>query len=157
MLQIGDRAPEFSLIDQDKQSVSLSSFKGQNVLLLFFPAAFSATCTEELCSVRDDLGRYSALDVQPIGISVDLPFTLARYREEQRLPFPLLSDFNKEVSRAYGALYEEWIWGLKGVSKRAVFVIDRDGIVRYSEILEDAREVPDFNKVKAALEELATA
>ncbi|GAB4094410.1 peroxiredoxin [Flaviaesturariibacter terrae] len=151
MLQIGDAAPDFTLPDSDRKMVSLSQLRGKPVLLLFFPAAFTSVCTAELCSVRDELSRYEELGAQPIGISVDLPFTLARYKEDQGLNFPLLSDFNKEVSKAYNALYEEFILGLKGVSKRAAFVLDGEGKIRYAEVLDNAGEQPDFAAIKAAL------
>ncbi|RYY86972.1 MAG: redoxin domain-containing protein [Chitinophagaceae bacterium] len=148
-------APQFTLPDSDRKMISLSDFHGKPVLLLFFPAAFTSVCTAELCSVRDELGLYQELSVQPLGISVDMPFTLAKFKEDQRLNFPLLSDFNKEVSKAYNALYEEFILGLKGVSKRAAFLIDGEGQIRYAEVLENAGEQPDFNAIKAALAELS--
>jgi len=154
MIQTGQPAPDFNLIDSDKKAVKLSDLRGQNVLLLFFPAAFTSVCTAELCSVRDNLSQYASVHAQPLGISVDLPFTLAKFKEEQQLNFPLLSDFNKDASRAYGCIYEDWILGLKGVSKRAAFIIDREGIVRYAEVLENAGEQPDFAAIKAALEEV---
>jgi peroxiredoxin len=157
MIKIGDKAPDFTLIDQDRRPLTLSSFRGENVLLLFFPAAFTSVCTAELCSVRDNLTRYQAVHAQPFGISVDMPFTLAKFREEQGLNFPLLSDFNKEASRAYDCLYEDWILGLKGVSKRAAFVIDREGIVRYAEVLENAGDQPNFELINRALDELVPA
>ncbi|RYE01815.1 MAG: peroxiredoxin [Sphingobacteriales bacterium] len=157
MLQKGDKAPDFTLPDSDRQMISLSQYRGRPVLLLFFPAAFTSVCTAELCSVRDDFERYTRIGAQPLGISVDMPFTLGRYKEEQGLNFPLLSDFNKEVSKAYNALYEEFILGLKGVSKRAAFLIDGEGIIRYAEVLENAGNVPDFDAIKAALDSLSVA
>ncbi|RYZ23339.1 MAG: peroxiredoxin [Chitinophagaceae bacterium] len=156
-LQVGDTAPDFTLIDDNRQPVTLSSLRGENVLLLFFPAAFTSVCTAELCEVRDNLARYTSVKARPLGISVDLPFTLAKFKEEQQLNFPLLSDFNKEASRAYGSIYEDWILGLKGVSKRAAFVIDREGIIRYAEVLENAGEQPDFALINKALAELEPA
>ncbi|TCJ14471.1 redoxin domain-containing protein [Flaviaesturariibacter flavus] len=156
-LRVGDPAPDFTLIDDQRQPVTLSAFRGENVLLLFFPAAFTSVCTAELCSVRDSLERYGALNARPFGISVDLPFTLARFKEEQRLNFSLLSDFNKEVSRAYGCLYENWILGLKGVSKRAAFLVDRQGVIRYAEVLENAGDLPNFELINKTLEEMEPA
>jgi peroxiredoxin len=153
-LQPGDKAPSFTLIDSDKNKVSLADQKGKNVVLLFFPAAFTGTCTKELCEVRDNLTFYNGLDAQVYGISVDLPFTLAKFRQEQNYNFPLLSDFNKVASRAYGAIYEDWILGLKGVSKRASFVIDKEGVIRFVEVLENANDYPDFAGIKKALSEL---
>lgn len=154
-LQIGQPAPAFTLFDTDKKEVSLSGYKGQNVLLLFFPLAFTSVCTAELCSVRDSLKMYEGFSAQPIGISVDSLFTLAKFKEEQRLNFPLLSDFNKQASRAYGALYENWGFGMQGVSKRAAFVIDGEGIVQYAEVLENAGDQPDFKAIKKSLSGLA--
>lgn len=134
--------------------VSLEDFRGKNVVLLFFPAAFTGVCTAELCAMRDDIATYQNLDAQILAISVDLPFTLGKFREEQNLNFPLLSDFNKEASKAYGAFYEHWILGLNGVSKRSAFVIDREGIVRYAEVLDNAGELPNFEAVRKVLGEL---
>lgn len=119
-------------------------------MLLFFPLAFTSTCTTELCNVRDNLKQYEELDAQPLGISVDSLFTLGKFKEEQHLNFPLLSDFNKEASKAYGALYEDF-FGMKGVSKRAAFVIDKQGIVQYAEVLEDAGSLPDFETIRGKL------
>lgn len=153
-LKAGDRAPEFTLVDSDKNKVSLSSQKGKNVVLLFYPAAFTSTCTKELCQTRDELSMYNDLNAVVFGISVDMPFTLARFKQEQSYNFPQLSDFNKEASRAFGCLYEEWILGLKGVSKRASFVIDKEGVVRHAEVLENASDYPNFDAIKDTLKNL---
>lgn len=146
-LNIAQPAPDFSLYDTDKKKISLSDYRGKNVLLLFFPQAFTSTCTKELCAVRDDIARYSNTKAEVIGISVDSVFTLKRYKEDQQYNFPLLSDFNKEVSALYGSLYEEWILDMKGVSKRAAFIVDKNGILAYAEVLENAGEVPDFGAI----------
>ena len=153
-IQTGQPAPDFKLFDSDKKERSLSEEKGSNVLLLFFPLAFTSVCTAELCSVRDNLKNYEGMNAKVFGISVDSPYTLAKYREEQRLNFPLLSDFNKEVSRAYNALYETFGMGMKGVSKRAAFVVDKEGRIRYAEVLENAGEQPDFAAIQKTLKEL---
>lgn len=150
-LKIGDKAPEFTLRASDTKEVSLSDYKGKRVLVLFFPLAFTGTCTEELCLVRDNMSVYERLGCQVLGISVDSPFVLAKYKEEQTLNFPLLSDFNKEVSRAYGALYEDFILDMKGVSKRSVFLIDRNDIIRHVEVLENAADLPNFAALKDTL------
>lgn len=150
-LSIGQKAPLFSLYNSDKQKVSLEDFKGKSVLLLFYPQAFTGVCTKELCSVRDNIAMYNNVDAQVLGISVDSVFTLQKYKEEQEFNFPLLSDFNKEVSDAYGCLYENWIFDMKGVSKRSAFVIDGEGLIRYAEVLENAGEIPDFQKINEAL------
>ncbi len=153
-LQSGEKAPNFKLYSDEKKEVSLDDFKGQNVVLLFFPQSFTGVCTQELCSTRDDIAFYQNLDAQVLAISVDSVFTLGKFKEDQKLNFPLLSDFNKEVSRAYDALYEEWILGMKGVSKRSAFVIDKNGVVRYAEVLDNPGNLPNFEAVKSTLESL---
>jgi peroxiredoxin len=153
-IQTGQEAPDFTLYDSEKQKVNLSDFKGRNVLLLFFPQAFTGTCTKELCSTRDNITRYNEANAQVLGISVDSVFTLARYKEDQHLNFPLLSDFNKETSAAYGALYDSFVFDMKGVSKRSAFVIDKNGIVRYAEVLEKATDLPDFAAIQKTLQQL---
>ena len=154
-IEIGKPAPEFTLHDSDKNKVTLSDFKEKNVLLLFFPQAFTSVCTKELCGVRDDINRYSNVNAEVIGISVDSVFTLAKYKEEQQYNFTLLSDFNKEVSALYDTLYTEWILDMKGVSKRSAFVIDKTGNIRYAEVLENAGEEPDFKAINQVLDELS--
>ena len=153
-IEIGKPAPDFTLVDSDKQARKLSEFKGKNVVLLFFPAAFTGTCTKELCQARDEMSVYNTLNAQVLGISVDMIFTLGKFKADQNYNFPLLSDFNKEVSTAYGAIFNEWIHGMKGVSKRASFVIDKDGVVRYAEVLATAPEYPNFDAIKKTLEGL---
>ncbi|HMU09965.1 MAG TPA: peroxiredoxin [Ferruginibacter sp.] len=153
-IETGKPAPDFTLFDSDKNKITLSDFRGKNVLLLFFPQAFTSTCTKELCAVRDDISRYSNANAQVLGISVDSVFTLKKYKEDQHYNFPLLSDFNKEVSALYNSLYTTWILEMKGVSKRSAFVIDKSGIVRYAEVLEAAGQVPDFNAINKVLDSL---
>jgi glutaredoxin-dependent peroxiredoxin len=153
-LQEGDIAPEFRLADSNKKEISLAELKGKNVLLLFFPLAFTSVCTKELCGVRDNLSFYNSANAEVFGISVDSPQTLAKFKEDQHLNFNLLSDFNKEASAAYGVLYEQFGW-MKGVSKRSAFVIDKNGIIRYAEVLENAGEVPDFEAIQLCLQKLS--
>ena len=153
-IEIGQVAPEFSLYNSEKKLNSLSELKGRNVLLLFFPLAFTSTCTKELCSVRDNISLYNNSNASVLGISVDSLHTLAKYKEEQKLNFDLLSDFNKEVSAAYGSIYEMFGYNMKGVSKRSAFVIDKMGIIRYAEVLENASEIPDFHSIHQILNEL---
>jgi peroxiredoxin len=150
-LKIGDVAPDFTLISTEKTPVSLSDYKGKKVVVLFFPMAFTGVCTTELCSLRDDIATYSSLNAEILAISVDSPFTLGKFKEDQNLPFPLLSDFNKTASTAYGTIYEEFVLGLKGVSKRSAFVVNTDGTLAYTEVLESAGDLPNFDNVKAAL------
>jgi peroxiredoxin len=153
-LEIGQPAPLFSLYDSARNKIALEDQRGQNVLLLFFPQAFTRVCTKELCSVRDNIGYYATVNAKVFGISVDSVNTLARYKEEQQYNFPLLSDFNKEVSALYGALYETWILDMRGVSKRAAFLIDKDGILRYAEVLENAGQEPNYEAITEMLEKL---
>jgi peroxiredoxin len=154
-LQIGQKAPEFSLYNSDKNKVSLSDFSGKKVVLLFFPQAFSSICTTELCSVRDDIGNYEKVDAQILGISVDSVNSLNRFKQDQGYTFPLLSDFNKDVSRAYDAIYENWVLDMKGVSKRSAFVIDGEGIIQYAEVLESPADIPNFEAIKETLAKIA--
>ncbi|WP_126970185.1 redoxin domain-containing protein [Gynurincola endophyticus] len=150
-LEIGQVAPDFSLYDSDKNKVSLKDFAGKKLVILFFPQAFTGVCTTELCNVRDNISLYNNVNAAVVGVSVDSIFTLAKFKEEQKLNFPLLSDFNKEVSAAYGALYDTFVFDMKGVSKRSAFVIDENGKIAYAEVLESAGDLPDFDAIKAAL------
>jgi len=157
-LDVGSKAPDFTLPNQDRQSFTLSQLKGRPVVLAFFPAAFSSVCAKELCTFRDSLGQLNALpggQTQVLGISVDTFFALKAFQDQQQLTFPLLSDFNKQVIRDYGVFNEDMI-GLKGIAKRAVFVIDKDGIIRHREVLDDARNEPDYRKVQEAVAALGT-
>lgn len=154
-INIGSPAPDFTLFDSDKNKVTLSNQKGSNVVLLFFPLAFTSVCTAELCSVRDNIGWYNNVNAKVFGISVDTLQTLAKFKEDQKLNFTLLSDFNKETSRAYDAIYEMFGYNMKGVSKRSAFVIDKEGIVRYAEVLENAGELPNFEAIQQTLAGLA--
>jgi len=153
-VQVGQSAPSFSLYDSEKKKVNLEDFKGKNVLLLFFPQAFTGTCTKELCSMRDNIALYDQVNAQVLGISVDSLFTLARYKDDQQLNFPLLSDFNKDVSKAYGCLYDTFVFDMHGVSKRSAFVVDKMGIIRYAEVLETASDLPNFSEIQKTLSEL---
>ena len=153
-VNVGDKAPSFSLYSSDKKEVSLKDYEGKNVVLLFFPLAFTSVCTNEMCSMRDNIAHYNGADANVLAISVDTPQTLAKFKAELGLNFPLLSDFNKETSRAYGALYEEFVMGMRGVSKRSAFVIDKNGVVRYSEVLENAGSLPNFEAVRETLSKL---
>ena len=150
-VKVGDKAPSFTLVSTKKEQISLNDFKGKNVVLLFFPLAFTGVCTTELCSVRDDITTYEGLDAEILAVSVDSPFTLGKFKAEQNLNFTLLSDFNKEVARAYGALYEDFVLGMKGVAKRSAFVIDNNGVIKYVEVLESAGDLPNFVALKETL------
>ena len=150
-IETGSKAPEFTLYNSEKYKLSLSDYKGKNVLLLFFPLAFTGTCTKELCGVRDNISQYNNSNAEVLGISVDSLYALAKYKEEQHLNFQLLSDFNKEVSTAYGSLYTTFSFGMHGVGKRSAFVIDREGLVQYAEVLENASEIPNFEAIQKTL------
>lgn len=150
-VQVGQQAPQFILVSSDLKSVSLADYAGKKVVIHFFPLAFTGVCTTQLCTMRDSFGYYDGLNAQILGISVDSPFTLAKFKEENQYQFPLLSDFNKEVSGAYGALYQEFVLGLKGVAKRSAFVIDETGKVIYAEVLESAGDLPNFAAIAEAV------
>lgn len=156
-IELGSKAPDFKLFNTDKEAVSLSDMQGKkNVLLLFFPMAFTGVCTAELCSVRDDIGKYDNETTQVYGISVDSVFTLENFKAQQNYNYPLLSDFNKVASDNYGILYESFTgMDMKGVSKRSAFIVDREGIIKYAEVLENAGDVPDFSAIDKKLKELA--
>lgn len=154
-MNIGAPAPEFALYNTDKKLIALKELRGKNVLLLFVPYAFTGTCTKELCSVRDEITYYDKMNATVFGISIDTPFALAKWKEEQGLNMDLLSDFNKEAIEAYETKYDVFgAMGFKGVAKRSAFIIDKEGILRYAEVLENAGDVPDFGKIKACLESL---
>jgi peroxiredoxin len=150
-VQKGDKAPDFTLFNSELKEVSLKDFAGKKVIIHFFPMAFTGVCTTQLCTMRDNFGFYEGIDAQVLGVSVDSPFTLAKFKEENKYQFPLLSDFNKEVSKAFGAYYDEFVFNLNGVSKRAAFVIDENQEVIYSEVLESAGDLPDFKAIDAVV------
>ena len=153
-VDVGAKAPDFTLMDQDRKPVTLSAALQQGpVVLAFFPAAFSSTCQNEMCTFRDSIATLGAAKAQVLGISTDTFFALKAWSDQQRLNFPLLSDYNKEVIAEYGVTNPDMI-GLKNIAKRAVFVIDRDGVVRHREVLEDARNEPNYDAVNGALARL---
>ena len=152
---IGQAAPNFSLFDSEKNKVTLSELKGKNVVLLFFPLAFTGVCTKELCSVRDNIATYNDTNAQVLGISVDSLFVLDKFKQEQNLNFPLLSDFNKEAAKAFDVLYEIFpAFEMQGVSKRAAFVIDKEGVIKYAEICATPGDLPDFADIQSTLQSI---
>jgi len=159
-LKIGDFAPDFTLKSKNQtgeiKDITLSSFKGKNVVLLFYPLAFTGVCTEEMCSISAGFNEYADLNAGVFGISVDSLFTQEAWAKQNNITIPLLSDFNKEVCGKYGTLYPDggFVLDMNGVSKRSAFVIDREGKIQYSEILEDAGKLPDFDKIKEVLKSL---
>ncbi|NDA61167.1 MAG: peroxiredoxin [Chitinophagia bacterium] len=151
-IQPGQIAPDFSLYDSEKNKVTLSALQGNPVVILFFPAAFTGVCTKELCSVRDNLSAYNATNARVLGISVDSLFTLAKFKEEQQLTFSLLSDYNREASSAFDVLYDVFpAFEMQKVSKRAAFVIDAAGVIRYAEICPTPGDLPDFSAIQSTL------
>ncbi|MEP6951797.1 MAG: peroxiredoxin [Ginsengibacter sp.] len=150
-IEVGSIAPDFSLYSSDREKVSLGDYKHKTVVLLFFPLAFTSVCTKELCNIRDNIGFYNNTKATILAISVDSPQTLAKFKEDQKLNFLLLSDFNKTVSEKYGCLYEIFSMDMKGVSKRSAFVIDREGRIRYTEVLENASGEPDYEAIENCL------
>ncbi len=154
-LTIGQAAPAFKLFNSEKEEVALTDFLGKKVIIHFFPQAFTGVCTTQLCTMRDNLNYYTDLNAVVLGISVDSVFSLGKFKEEQNYNFSLLSDFNKEVSKAYDAIYESWILNMNGVSKRAAFVIDSNGLVQYAEVLESAGDLPNFEAIKACVAQIA--
>jgi peroxiredoxin len=153
-VDVGAKAPDFTLPNQDRENVTLSEkLKSGPVVLAFFPAAFSSVCQQEMCTFRDSMAELNKSNAQVLGVSTDTFFALKAWGDAQKLNFPLLSDYNKNVIRSYGVVNPDMI-GLKDISKRAVFVIDRNGVVTHREVLDDARNEPSYDKVKQALASL---
>ncbi|MCX7750872.1 MAG: peroxiredoxin [Candidatus Bipolaricaulota bacterium] len=152
MLKVGDRAPAFTLVDTARQPVRLADFRGKKLVLAFYPGAFTKVCERELCALRDMLAKLEALNAQVLGISVDSPWANGAFGAANRISFPLLSDYTREVSRRYGGVHEDFA-GLQGysVSKRAVFVLDGDGIVRYAWVSDDPGREPPYGEIERAL------
>jgi len=150
-MDIGDKAPDFELPSTEGKNVRLKDELGKgNILLLFYPFAFSSVCTAEMCSIRDGMTEFTAVKAKVFGISVDSPYAQKAWVQQLNLNFPLLSDFNKEVSKAYEVLYEA-LGGLKGVAKRSVFVLDREGIIGYKWVSEDPKKLPNLEAIKKVL------
>lgn len=153
-INVGDKAPNFTLYNTEKQAISLESLKGKNVLLHFFPAAFTGTCTAQLCNARDNMEMYTKLNCTVIGISVDMPFSLGEFKKQQGLSFDLISDFNKAVIKDYDMVHENFVCDLHNVSKRGAFVIDKEGVVRYAEVCPTLGDQPNYSSIKTVLEGL---
>ncbi len=153
-IKVGDKAPDFKLFNTEKKEIALSDYQGKNVVLLFFPLAFTGVCTTELCTMRDDIAKYNNLNATVLALSVDSLFVLEKYKEEQKLNFDLLSDFNKTTAKEYGALYEDFVLGMKHVAKRSAFVINAEGTIKYAEVLESAGDLPNFSAILETLSAL---
>jgi glutaredoxin-dependent peroxiredoxin len=158
-ISVGDRAPEFTLTmknGEGLQRVSLEEARrGGNVVLLFFPMAFTRVCTAEFCDLTPALSQYAGLDAQVYGISGDNPFAQEAWAQKERIGVSLLSDYEHDVARAYGVAYESFLpekgLPMGGVAKRSAFVIDRGGVVRYAEVHDNPGELPDFGKIQEVL------
>lgn len=154
-ISIGQTAPAFTLFDTEKKAVSLSDYAGKNVVVLFFPLAYTGVCTTELCSIRDNIGIYNNANAVVLGISVDSLFTLGKFKEEQKLNFTLLSDFNKVAINTFGVQYDVFpAFEMKGVAKRSAFVIDKEGVVQYAEICPTPGDLPNFEAIQTILNQL---
>jgi len=152
--EVGSKAPDFTLLNQDREPVRLSDQLGKgSIVLAFFPGAFSGVCTKEMCTLRDSMAQLNGLGATVYGISTDTFFTLKAWGDQQKLGFPLLSDYNKEAIKAFDVVNPDMV-GLKNIAKRAVLVLDKGGIIRYREALDDARNEPDYVKLKEALAKL---
>ena len=153
-LQVGAAAPDFTLKTSDMEEVTLSSFKGEkNVVLLFVPFAFTGVCTEELCTTSGDLSKYGDLNAEVFGISGDSPFSLKSWKEKENMTVTLLSDYNHDVAGAFGVAYDELL-GMKGVAKRSVFVIDKEGVIKHTEVMPSPKDMPNLGQIQEVLKGL---
>ena len=156
VLRLGQRVPDFTLPDYNRQQRSLSEFLQKGATMIaFFPFAFSGVCDKEMCAFRDSTSKLGGAGAQVLAVSVDSLFTLKVFAQTYNLQFPLLSDFNKKVVRAYGVLQDPWVgFGYKGVAKRSVFVLDKKGILRYKWITDVPSNEPPYDEVIAAIHRL---
>jgi peroxiredoxin len=154
-IKVGDKAPDFTLHDTDLKPCSLKEFLGHNVVLAFFVGAFTSVCTKEMCAFRDSMARLIDLKAQVVGVSVNDPFSNKAFAEKNRLTFPILSDYNRQAIKAYGVETHDF-GGLKGytVAKRSIFIIDKNGVVRYEWTTEDPTIEPDYKEIENALEKI---
>ncbi len=155
-LKVGDKAPDFTLpsLTPVETKVSLSSFKGKNVVLLFFPQAFTGVCTAEMCAMSERFDSYKGINAEVLGISVDGTFVQKAFAAANNIPYPLLSDFNKEAVKVYDVLRPEFAHGMKGVAERSVFVIDKNGIIKYVEVTPTPGDQVNFDAIKKAVDAL---
>ncbi|TRO52321.1 peroxiredoxin [Candidatus Bathyarchaeota archaeon] len=156
MVNVGNVAPDFTLVNQEMKKVTLSDYRGKNVVLAFYPGAFTGTCKKEMCSIRDTIADLEDLDAQVFGISVNDPFSNKAFHEENVLTFPLLCDYTREVVKKYGVLLENFA-GLMGysVAQRSVFILDTEGVVKYKWVAENPGIEPDYEELKRQLSMLA--
>jgi len=155
-INVGEKAPDFTLPDTDRKSRRLSEFRGKKLVLAFFPGAFTSVCTKEMCTFRDTMARLSELKAQVVGVSVNDPWSNKGFAERNLLAFPLLSDINREVIRLYGIELTDFA-GLKGysVAKRSVFILDKEGVVRYRWVSEDPGIEPNYKEIQETLNQIA--
>ncbi|MBI3860130.1 MAG: redoxin domain-containing protein [Thaumarchaeota archaeon] len=158
VLRLGQRVPDFALPDADRKVRTLGELTGEGPLLIaFFPFAFSGTCDREMCTFRDGFGQLQTSGVRMVGVSVDSSFSLRAFAQTYNLPFPLLSDFNKKVTKLYGVLQDPWVGlGYRGVAKRSVFLVDRKGVLRYRWVTDIPSEEPPYQEVVKAVQKLAS-
>lgn len=158
-LRAGDKAPDVRLPSDSLEQISFADFAGSKpVVVLFFPLAFTSTCTEEMCTMSEDMGSYTGLDAQVLAVSVDSPFVLQRFKRECNAEFPFLSDFNREAARAFGVLRPEPLGpGLLETTDRSAFVIDRDGVIRYVWYEKNPSLLPPFEEIKEVLQGMAVS
>jgi peroxiredoxin len=149
-LKVGDSAPDATVYLKPRQPIRLHDYRGKTTVLLFFPLAFSGVCTNEMCAMAEDYSRYQELGVEVLGISVDSPYVNVKFAEACRAAFPIVSDFNREATRAYQVLRPD-LGGLLDVSERAVFVIDPHGFIRYAWLAENPGVMPNFEEIRAAV------
>ena len=155
-VSVGQQAPDIELpLAGSKDKFRLSDYRGkQPVVLLFFPLAWTSVCTQQMCDTRDAMARYNSLGAKVVAISVDSPFALDRFKQEQSATFDFASDFNREACEAFGCKYEDLL-GFKGVAKRSAFVIDKEGKVVFADVKESAKDVPSIDDIANALKQLA--
>lgn len=154
-VKVGEKAPDFTLVDTALKPRSLKEFLGKTTVLVFYPAAFTGVCTKEMCAFRDNLSQLSSIGAQVVGISADTPFSNKVFVEQNSLTFPILSDYNREAIKAFGIAFPD-LAGLKGltVAKRSVFVLDKQGVVKYAWVSEDPKKEPDYAEVTKAARSL---
>jgi peroxiredoxin len=154
--EVGQKAPQFTLVNTDLKAVSLADFAGKNVVLAFYPAAFTGVCQKELCTFRDALNDFTSAKTAVVGVSVDSPFANKEFAAKNGLNFPLLSDITRDVIKQYDVVFND-LAGVKGftVAKRAVFVIDRQGMIRYKWVAPEPKVEPNYAEVTAAVKKLA--
>ena len=154
-LAVGKKAPDFTLVDTERKSRSLAEFKGKKLILAFYPAAFTGVCTKEMCTLRDSRGELGNLGAAVVGVSVDTPFANKAFADQHKIPFPLLSDYARQAIAAYGVQFPN-LAGLTGytAAKRSVFVLDREGVIRYMWVSDDPTKEPNYDEVKKAVQQI---